>query len=116
MSGRHFTSGLLLAGSCLAGVGCESYTARGAGIGAGVGALGGAIIGHQSGHAGEGALIGGLGGAVIGGAAGAYQDDRDRHYRESRAYEYGYHQGRRSAPPRPHHNYGYRRYDDPYCR
>lgn len=49
----------------LAVVGCESY--GGAGLaGAALGAGAGAIIGHQSGHAGQGALIG----AAVGGLTG----------------------------------------------
>ncbi|MEM8875940.1 MAG: glycine zipper domain-containing protein [Planctomycetota bacterium] len=118
-----------LLGVAALGVGCESYTARGAGIGAGFGAIGGAIIGNQSGDAGEGAALGALVGGLAGGAIGAYQDDRERQYREAEAYEYGYYEGSRQRggnihyqAPRRHHysgggyyyeqSYGY----DPYCR
>jgi uncharacterized protein YcfJ len=52
-------------------------TQRGAIIGGAVGAGTGAIIGHQSGHAGTGALIGGASGALIGGAVGKNKDRRE---------------------------------------
>jgi hypothetical protein len=35
----------------------------------------GAVVGHQSGHAGEGAVIGGLAGAVAGGLIGNHMDN-----------------------------------------
>ncbi|MEM6560868.1 MAG: glycine zipper domain-containing protein [Planctomycetota bacterium] len=112
-----------LLGLALIGVGCESYTARGAGIGAGLGAIGGAIIGNQSGEPGEGAALGALVGGLAGGAIGAVQDDRERRYREAEAYEYGYHDGRRSynRPAPRHRDYGYYGHShggygyDPYC-
>ncbi len=47
---------------------------QGALAGGAIGAGTGAIIGHQSGHAGEGALIGGAVGAVAGGLVGHYLD------------------------------------------
>ncbi|HDZ76628.1 MAG TPA: glycine zipper 2TM domain-containing protein [Candidatus Omnitrophica bacterium] len=56
-------------------IGC-STTQKGAGIGAVAGAGLGAIIGHQSGHAGEGALIGGLGGAAAGALIGEQADSK----------------------------------------
>jgi uncharacterized protein YcfJ len=60
-------------------------TQRGAGIGAGVGAGAGALIGNQTGRAGEGALIGaavgGLSGALIGDAT---EKQYDRGYRDGR--------------------------------
>ena len=49
----------------VAALGCETY-GESAGLGALIGSGAGAIIGNQSGHAGQGALIG----AVVGGAAG----------------------------------------------
>lgn len=57
-------------------------TQRGAVIGALGGAAAGAIIGNQSGHAGEGALIGAGVGAAGGAAIGNAQDteNRRRHY------------------------------------
>jgi hypothetical protein len=50
-------------------------TQRGALLGGALGAGTGAIIGHQSGHAGTGALIGGASGALIGGAVGKNKDN-----------------------------------------
>jgi uncharacterized protein YcfJ len=47
-------------------IGCESEAKNDALIGGGIGAGAGAIIGHQSGHAGTGALIGG----AVGGGTG----------------------------------------------
>ena len=60
-------------------------TQRGAVIGALGGAAAGAIIGNQSGHAGEGALIGAGAGAVGGAAIGNAQDQENR-----RRYYEGY--------------------------
>jgi uncharacterized protein YcfJ len=51
-------------------------TQQGAVVGGVIGAGTGAIIGHQSGHAGAGALIGGASGALIGGAVGKNKDQR----------------------------------------
>jgi 5'-3' exoribonuclease 2 len=65
------------------GTSCQNYGPNantGAAIGALGGAAAGAIIGNQSGHAGEGALIGAAGGAVVGGAVGHSQDQRNRGY------------------------------------
>jgi 5'-3' exoribonuclease 2 len=53
-------------------------TQRGAVIGALGGAAAGAIIGNQSGHAGEGALIGAGVGAAGGAAIGNAQDQENR--------------------------------------
>jgi uncharacterized protein YcfJ len=52
-------------------------TQRGAITGGVLGAGAGAIIGHQSGHAGTGALIGGASGALIGGAIGKNKDQKE---------------------------------------
>jgi uncharacterized protein YcfJ len=60
-------------------------TQRGAVIGALGGAAAGAIIGNQSGHAGEGALIGAGVGAAGGAAIGNAQDQENR-----RRYYEGY--------------------------
>lgn len=49
-------------------------TQRGAVTGGLLGAGAGAIIGHQSGHAGAGALIGGAAGAAAGGVYGNARD------------------------------------------
>ncbi len=60
-------------------VSCESTPKwqKGAAIGGAAGAGTGAVIGHQSGHAGEGALIGGAVGAVAGGLIGAQLDKQE---------------------------------------
>ncbi|RYD65007.1 MAG: hypothetical protein EOP83_08370 [Verrucomicrobiaceae bacterium] len=60
-------------------------TQRGAVIGALGGAAAGAIIGNQSGHAGEGALIGAAAGGAGGAAIGNAQDTENR-----RRYNNGY--------------------------
>jgi len=54
---------LLLVSGCTA-------TQKGIGAGTLLGGGAGAVIGHQSGHAGEGAVIGAVGGAVAGGLIG----------------------------------------------
>lgn len=59
-------------------------TQRGAVIGALGGAAAGAVIGNQSGRAGEGALIGAGAGALGGAAIGNAQDT------ENRRRQYGY--------------------------
>jgi uncharacterized protein YcfJ len=65
-------------------VGCETpeggtdRTATGAVTGGALGAGTGAIIGSQSGHAGEGALIGGAIGAVTGGIIGNAMEQQQR--------------------------------------
>lgn len=65
-------------------VGCQTYdgqvdrTATGALAGAAIGAGTGAIIGSQSGHAGEGALIGGAIGALTGGLIGRAMDQQQQ--------------------------------------
>ena len=66
---------LLLLFFTVAITGC-STTQKGAGIGAVAGAGLGAIIGHQSGNAGEGAVIGGLGGAAAGALLGERADSK----------------------------------------
>lgn len=82
---RTFRPGTLAAAACVlaAGVilaGCRSEAQTGALFDTGVGAGLGAIIGHQSGHAGEGALlgagIGALGGYVVGN-----EGDKEHHWR-----------------------------------
>ena len=73
-------------------IGCENKAQSGALIGAGGGALAGAIIGHQSGHAGAGALIGGAVGAGGGYIVGNEMDKADQ--REEQRY---YQQRTRSA-------------------
>jgi uncharacterized protein YcfJ len=60
-------------------------TQRGAVIGALGGAAAGAVIGNQSGHAGEGALIGAAAGGAGGAAIGNAQDTENR-----RRYNNGY--------------------------
>lgn len=67
----------------LLGTSCQNYgpnANRGAATGALIGAGAGAIIGNQSGRAGEGALIGAGSGALIGGAYGNAQDQENRGY------------------------------------
>lgn len=67
----------------LLGTSCQNYgpnTNRGAAAGALIGAGAGAIIGNQSGNAGEGALIGAGSGALIGGAFGNAKDQENRGY------------------------------------
>jgi uncharacterized protein YcfJ len=56
-------------------IGCESEAKNDALIGGGIGAGAGAIIGHQSGHAGTGALIGG---AVGGGTGYVIGNEKDK--------------------------------------
>jgi uncharacterized protein YcfJ len=56
-------------------IGCETQAQNDALIGGGIGAGAGAIIGHQSGHAGTGALIGG---AVGGGTGYVIGNERDK--------------------------------------
>ena len=68
---RKYTSPLVvLAGLSIGLYGCTT-TQRAAGWGAAVGGLTGAVIGNQSGRAGEGAALG----ALIGGAVGTVFDD-----------------------------------------
>jgi uncharacterized protein YcfJ len=57
-------------------VGCETNAQNDALIGGAIGAGAGAIIGHQSGHAGTGALIGGAAGAAGGYIIGNEQDKK----------------------------------------
>lgn len=60
--------------------GCASTghnTATGAAFGTGIGALSGAIIGSQTGHAGNGMVIGAATGALAGGLIGNAEDARD---------------------------------------
>ena len=61
-------------------------TQRGAVGGALLGGVAGAVIGNQSGHAGEGALIGAGAGAIGGAAIGNAQDEDNRR----RYYNNGY--------------------------
>jgi uncharacterized protein YcfJ len=56
-----------------AALGC-STTQQGAGVGAVVGGVGGAIIGHQSGHTGTGAVIGAAAGGLTGALVGEQLD------------------------------------------
>ena len=58
--------------------GSPNRTGTGALAGAGLGAITGAIIGHQSGHAGEGALIGTAVGGLAGGGVGHVMDQNQR--------------------------------------
>ena len=85
-------------------------------IGGGLGVAAGAIVGRQSGHAGEGAVLGGLIGAGTGYAIGAERDLRRERGRRGEYYGAGYGDGYDDARPRrpaPR----YERYDyDPYCR
>ncbi len=67
------TASLLLAGLA----GCATRAQSGVGIGSLVGGAAGAIIGHQSGHAGAGALIGTGIGAAGGYMTGNEFDKRD---------------------------------------
>jgi uncharacterized protein YcfJ len=76
---KKYISLVALAG-CIALPSCADQgpnTQRGAILGGALGAGTGAIIGHQSGHAGTGALIGGASGALIGGAVGKNKDRRE---------------------------------------
>ena len=74
----------LVASAVVLAVGCETpeggpdRTATGALTGGALGAGTGAIIGSQSGHAGEGALIGGALGALTGGIIGNAMDQQQR--------------------------------------
>ena len=68
--------------------GCQSDAGTFSGLGAAAGAGLGAIIGHQSGHAGEGALIGAGAGAVTGYVIGN-ESDKHRIERSQRPnYDY----------------------------
>lgn len=67
-------------------IGCTA-TQKGAVAGGGIGAGTGAIIGHQSGHAGEGALIGGAIGAITGTIIG---HEVDKSKQPPREYEREY--------------------------
>jgi outer membrane lipoprotein SlyB len=73
-------AGVILAAGCYTPSGRQDNTAGGALAGGAIGAGTGAIIGSQSGHAGEGALIGGaigaLSGAIIGGSIDQAQRER----------------------------------------
>src|SRR5688500_8599062 len=65
--------------------GCATKTGTAAVVGGAAGAGLGAVIGHQSGHAGGGALIGGAAGAIGGGLVGNSMDKADeRKAREQR--------------------------------
>ncbi len=78
---QFFTIGLavaLLAAACETPEGRPDRTATGALAGGAIGAGTGAIIGSQSGHAGEGALIGGAIGALTGGLVGRSMDQTAR--------------------------------------
>lgn len=95
---RHdLISGLCLLAMSLMIVGCETKAQSGALIGGGAGAGLGAIIGHQSGHAGAGALIGGAVGAGGGYIVGNEMDKKDE--RERRAYDRSTHDRRYQEAP-----------------
>lgn len=68
----------LLSFGCQTPEGTTDRTATGALVGGLIGAGTGAIIGHQSGDAGEGALIGGAIGALTGGIVGHAMDQQQR--------------------------------------
>jgi uncharacterized protein YcfJ len=72
--------------------GCRNDAGTFAAVGTGLGAATGAIIGHQSGHAGEGALIGAgagaLGGYIIGNESDKHRHDEYYHGRRYRNYDY----------------------------
>lgn len=68
--------GMLLLTGCMTPEGDYDRTATGALGGGAIGAGTGAIIGSQSGHAGEGALIGGAIGAITGGLIGRSMDQQ----------------------------------------
>ena len=81
----RYASLLMLAVTALAMGGCESMgtaaqskTVQGAGIGGVLGAATGAIIGNQSGRAGEGAAIGAGLGALGGGLMGNALQEQER--------------------------------------
>lgn len=80
---KKYLSCFLLTAAIIAS-GCQTYegetdrTATGALAGGALGAGTGAIIGSQSGHAGEGALIGGALGALTGGIIGRSMDQQQR--------------------------------------
>jgi hypothetical protein len=79
--------GLVLA---VAATSCTS-TQTGTVVGGGVGAGAGAIIGHQSGDAGEGALIGGALGALTGAIVG-HEIDKTKQQQPRSEYDGGYYQ------------------------
>jgi uncharacterized protein YcfJ len=82
MKSRQLFCGLavaaVMAAGCTTPEGYPDRTATGALAGAAIGAGTGAIIGSQSGHAGEGALIGGAIGALTGGLVGRAMDEQQR--------------------------------------
>jgi hypothetical protein len=74
---------LLALATAFLGTSCQNYgpnANRGAATGALIGAGAGAIIGNQSGNAGEGALIGAAAGGIAGGAYGNAKDQENRGY------------------------------------
>lgn len=74
---------VLISASMLFVTGCENKAQTGAALGGLGGAAIGAIVGHQSGHAGGGALIGGAvgaGGGYIVGNEGDKKDTRQQLY------------------------------------
>jgi Glycine zipper len=74
---------LLALATAFLGTSCQNYgpnANRGAATGALIGAGAGAIIGNQSGNAGEGALIGAAAGGIAGGAYGNAKDQEQRGY------------------------------------
>ena len=83
-------------------ISCGPNGKRGAVLGGAAGAGVGAIIGNQSGRAGEGALIGGAIGALGGAALGGARDDENA-IRYNQGYNNG--QGQNNGYNRPNNGY-----------
>jgi hypothetical protein len=79
MNGVLFLALSLMASGCESmGTAAQSKTVQGATLGTAVGAGTGAIIGNQSGHAGEGAAVGAGVGAIGGGLIGRGMQEEQR--------------------------------------
>ncbi len=78
MSGVVAMAALALAGCETVGTAAQSKTVQGGLLGSGLGAAAGAIIGNQSGRAGEGAAIGAGLGALGGGLMGNALQEQER--------------------------------------
>jgi surface antigen len=85
--------------SSLSACGCATHTGTGALGGAMLGAPAGALIGAQTGNAGEGALLGALFGTAAGGLIGAGMDENDRRNEVRHAHEMAAIQAQNTPPP-----------------
>lgn len=85
---KNWIMPLILSGLMTTWAGCTTTaTQDGALLGGALGAGLGAVVGNQSGHAGEGALIGGAAGAITGAVVGdQYRKERRPVYRRDEDY------------------------------